>query len=130
MTVRGFLGGMRNSSSDVRLQPMGLSDTFRNPFHLGTVAVAGNSMAPTYLPGDWLLVKWGSSFAAGDTVVIERGERPGIFLIKRYLRDVDGKCWVEGDSDESTDSREWGAIPKEEIVAKVLTRIRRNSEIH
>lgn len=109
---------------------MALSDTFRNPFRLGTVAVAGTSMAPTYQPGDWLLVRWGSSFGEGDTVVIERAERPGIFLIKRFLRAENGKCWVEGDSEESTDSRAWGAIPKEEIVARVLFRIRRNSEIH
>ena len=109
---------------------MTLSDTFRNPFRLGTVEVAGNSMSPTYQPGDWLLVRWATLFEEGDTVVIEREERPGIFLIKRFLRYEDGKCWVEGDSEASTDSRQWGAIPKEEIVAKVLFRIRRNSEIH
>jgi nickel-type superoxide dismutase maturation protease len=127
--VKRRLRGMRKNSSDVRLQPMGLSDIFRNPFRLGTVAVAGDSMSPTYRPGDWLLVRWASRFNVGDVVVIEREERPGVFLIKRYLREVEGLCWVEGDSDASTDSREWGAIPSQEIVAKVLFRIRRNSEI-
>ncbi len=86
-------------------------------------------MAPTYRQGDWLVVRWSSRYKVGNVVVIEREERPGIFLIKRYLRDVGEKCWVQGDSDASTDSREWGAIPRQEIVAKVLFRIRRNSEV-
>jgi nickel-type superoxide dismutase maturation protease len=120
---------MRENPSDVRLQPMGLSDIFRNPLRWGTVAVAGDSMSPTYMPGDWLVVRWASRFKTGDVVVIEREERPGVFLIKRYVREVDGKCWVQGDSEASTDSRQWGAIPSEEIVAKVLFRIRRNSEV-
>jgi len=109
---------------------MAISDIFHNPFRLGTVAVAGNSMAPTYLPGDWLLVRWRGQFKVGDTVVIEREERPGVFLIKRFLRKENGKYWVEGDGESSTDSREWGAIPREEIVARVLFRIRRNTEHH
>lgn len=109
---------------------MAISDIFHNPFRLGTVEVAGNSMAPTYMPGDWLLVRWGGRFKVGDTVVIEREERPGVFLIKRLLREEQGKYWVEGDSESSTDSRQWGAIPREEIVARVLFRIRRNTENH
>ncbi|MBC7463868.1 MAG: S26 family signal peptidase [Actinobacteria bacterium] len=109
---------------------MSRSDIFRNPLRLGTVAVAGDSMAPTYMPGDWLLVKWGGRFKLGNTVVIEQEERPGVFLIKRFIREEDGKYWVEGDSESSTDSRKWGAIPKEEIVGRVLFRIRRNTENH
>jgi nickel-type superoxide dismutase maturation protease len=93
---------------------------------LGTVAVEGQSMAPTYSPGDWLLVLWGGVFRKGQAVLIEREIQPGVFLIKRVLREVEDGYWVEGDNlDSSTDSRQWGPVHREEIVASVLFRIRR-----
>ena len=93
---------------------------------LGTVAVAGESMEPTYSADDWLLVLWGGAYRNGQVVLIERENQPGVFLIKRVEREVEGKYWVEGDNkDESTDSRQWGAISGQEIVGKVLFRYRR-----
>jgi nickel-type superoxide dismutase maturation protease len=93
---------------------------------LGTVAVDGQSMAPTYSPGDWLLVLWGGVYRKGQVVIIERENQPGVFLIKRVLREVEGRFWVEGDNvDASTDSRQWGPISRSEIVASVLFRIRK-----
>jgi nickel-type superoxide dismutase maturation protease len=100
----------------------------------GTVKVSGSSMAPTFKDGDWLLVSW---FPAGLTplvgerilgkvVVVEREERPGIFLVKRLQKSHGGNFWVEGDNDESTDSRTWGWIPANEVVGVVLLRYRRN----
>jgi nickel-type superoxide dismutase maturation protease len=93
---------------------------------LGTVVVEGLSMAPTYAPGDWLLVLWGGIYRDGQVVLIERENQPGVFLIKRVLREVEGRFWVEGDNaDASTDSREWGPVSRSEIVASVFLRIRR-----
>jgi signal peptidase I len=91
-------------------------------------------MAPTFKDGDWLLV---SRFDGGlpslvgerilgKVVVIEREERPGIFLVKRLQKSHGGNFWVQGDNDESTDSRTWGWIPSTEIVGVVLFRYRRN----
>ena len=91
-------------------------------------------MAPTFKDGDWLLVSW---FAEGlpplvaerilgKVVVIEREERPGIFLVKRLQKSHGGNYWVEGDNEESTDSRTWGWIPSNEVVGVVLFRYRRN----
>ena len=97
-------------------------------------------MAPTFKDGDWLLVSWldgGLAPLVGDrilgkVVVVEREERPGIFLIKRLQKSHGGNFWVQGDNDESTDSRTWGWIPGNEIVGVVhfryhKGRIKKNS---
>jgi len=101
----------------------------------GTVRVAGGSMLPVYRDGDWLFVSWldsapgleevGNSLVS-KVVVVEREERPGIFLIKRVQKFHAGNYWVQGDSDESTDSRTWGWIPANEVVGVVLLRIKRS----
>ena len=90
-------------------------------------------MSPTYKDGDWLLVSWfpaGLTSVVGDrilgkVVVVEREERPGIFLIKRLQKSHGGIYWVQGDNDESTDSRTWGWIPGNEIVDDVRMRIKK-----
>ena len=99
----------------------------------GTVKVAGGSMSPTFNDGDWLLVSWfdaGVPPLVGDRilgkiVVVEREERPGIFLVKRLQKSHGGIYWVQGDNDESTDSRTWGWIPANEVVGVVLFRYKR-----
>jgi signal peptidase I len=93
---------------------------------LGTVAVAGDSMAPTYIAGDWLVVIWGGVSQPGDVVLIERENQPGVFLLKRVIGPMEERIWVEGDNkEESTDSRQWGAISQDEIIASVLFRFKK-----
>jgi type IV secretory pathway protease TraF len=90
-------------------------------------------MAPTYRDGDWLLVSWfGAKLSdsigdqiLGKVVVVEREERPGIFLVKRLQKSHGGVYWVLGDNEESTDSRTWGWIPGHEIVGVVRFRYRK-----
>ena len=100
----------------------------------GTVKVVGGSMLPTYREGDWLFVSWLDSApgleAVGNSlvskvVVIEREERPGIFLIKRVQKFHAGNFWVQGENEESADSRSWGWIPANEVVGVVLFRYKR-----
>jgi type IV secretory pathway protease TraF len=91
-------------------------------------------MLPAYQEGDWLFVSWlgaapglekvGTSLL-GKVVVVEREERPGIFLIKRVQKFHAGNYWVQGDNEESTDSRTWGWIPAQEVVGVVFFRYRK-----
>ena len=100
---------------------MGASDDLTRRWLWGRVKVAGNSMAPRYRNGDWLLVRWGNSSKVGSVLLIEREVRPGVFIIKRLLRIDSGKFWVEGDNAAaSTDSQQWGAIGADEIIGRVL----------
>ncbi|MSW02759.1 MAG: S26 family signal peptidase [Actinobacteria bacterium] len=95
----------------------------------GTVKVEGASMTPTYNDGDCLVVLWmqeaPNRVPLGSVAVIERHERPGIFLIKRIQKAHSGNYWVEGDNSQSTDSRTWGWIAPSEIVGRVLFRYRK-----
>ena len=125
---------------------------------LRTVLVEGQSMAPTYNDGDWLLVSmkgfkrngagisggsWGLTpvgVKVGTVLLVEREEQPGVIFIKRLIdirMDSPNRhhltnwptFWVEGDNKSfSQDSRTWGAISGDEIIGKVLFRVKKNSK--
>jgi signal peptidase I len=103
----------------------------------GRVIVEGTSMQPTYNPRDWLLIRYRGFgkkrpfLRLGDVVVIEREQQPGIFYIKRVSEiqrksAVQESYFVRSDNDSGTDSRTWGYLRKEEIVGKVITRIKKS----
>ena len=96
-------------------------------------------MLPAYRDGDWLFVSWTEGAAGlatvgksivGKVVVIEREDKPGIFLVKRVQKFHSGKYWVEGDASESTDSRTWGWISSQEIIGIVLCRYKRGKKLN
>ena len=94
-------------------------------------------MQPTYNPRDWLLVYYGFFgkkqlfLGLGDAVVIEREQQPGIFYIKRIAEiklDKSGQesFFVRSDNESGTDSRTWGYLSKNEIIGRVVTRIKKS----
>jgi len=106
----------------------------------GRVIVEGRSMEPTYNPRDWLLVYYGffgkkylvlKSLRLGSVVVIEREQQPGIFYVKRITEiqsDSAGRksYYVSSDNSAGTDSRNWGYLRRDEIVGRVVTRIKKS----
>jgi nickel-type superoxide dismutase maturation protease len=91
------------------------------------VVVAGDSMSPTLHGGDQLLcrrVTPGMGVREGDIVVVERPDRPGLILVKRVVRRTPLGWWVEGDNPAaSDDSRVFGSVGDEHVVARVLGRV-------
>jgi nickel-type superoxide dismutase maturation protease len=95
------------------------------------VEIAGASMVPTLLPGDWALAVATRSIRRGDVVVVAHPERTGYEMVKRVVggpgdraagRELgDEEWWVEGDrADASTDSRHFGPVRRDALKAKVL----------
>jgi signal peptidase I len=91
-------------------------------------AVAGESMLPTYRPGDFLLVDtWAyrrRSPAAGE-VVLARDPRDASRVLLKRIAGVNPDRTVELAGDHaaaSTDSRDFGPVPPSLVAGKVVRR--------
>ena len=104
-------------------------------FGFSTVIVSGNSMAPSYNQGDWLIVRNLSgkkhTLKIGGVYLVQDPNRPGVKLLKRLkenrLENGITRYWVEGDSPLSEDSRNWGWIDEKLFLAKVVLKYRNGS---
>lgn len=99
----------------------------RKILHLSPIysyQISGQSMCPTFKPGDTVLVNRLSYLTKlpiiGDIVAI-KDPRDDKTLIKRIAKIENDKFFVAGDNkNESTDSRNFGLISKRNIIGKVV----------
>ena len=90
--------------------------------------VCGESMQPALREGDWIIVDRKAYARAlprrGDIVLARDPREPSRQLVKRIDHvDLHGNAWLLGDNAEaSTDSRTFGAVPRSEIVGRVIRR--------
>jgi nickel-type superoxide dismutase maturation protease len=93
------------------------------PFRL--VAVRGDSMRPTYVDGDVLLVRTGVPVRPRSVVVANHPGRSGLLVIKRVVRREPEGWWLEGDNPDlaaNHDSWVFGAVPEGEVVGRAVIR--------
>jgi nickel-type superoxide dismutase maturation protease len=85
------------------------------------VRIEGDSMLPTFKNGDEILVSITKTFSVGDVVYTKHPFKSSLKIIKRISKfEDDGSVFILGDNlADSTDSRTFGAIPKDNIIGKV-----------
>ena len=77
-------------------------------------------MTPTLRSGDCLIVRRGGRVRPGDVVVGRFRSRPGLLVVKRAVREVDGGWWLEGDNEFVTDdSRAYGVA---DVIGRAILR--------
>jgi signal peptidase I len=88
-------------------------------------------MVPTLEPGDWALTTPARRLRVGDVVVVEHPGRSGFEMVKRVVAGPGDRApegtdlgpdswWVQGENEaESTDSRQFGPVGRDLIVARV-----------
>jgi nickel-type superoxide dismutase maturation protease len=92
---------------------------------LGWAVVQGPSMVPTLRDGDRLLVRYGAAVRPGDVVVARHPFQQDLLVVKRAAQRRDGGWWLLGDNPYvPNDSREFGAVPDDFVLGRVLARYR------
>ncbi len=83
-------------------------------------------MAPALRDGDWVVVRRTRRVRPGDVIAAPDPRDPRRILVKR-IAGTDGTGWLlAGDNpQQSTDSRAFGAVPRESVLGRVLFRYRR-----
>ncbi|MEU4208938.1 nickel-type superoxide dismutase maturation protease [Streptomyces sp. NPDC026206] len=97
----------------------------RGLLRIGLAEVYNPSMVPTLNPGDQLVVRYGAAVRPGDVVVMRHPFRQDLLIVKRAVERREGGWWVTGDNPlVENDSREFGAVPDEFVVARAWARLR------
>ncbi|HEV7625918.1 MAG TPA: nickel-type superoxide dismutase maturation protease [Streptomyces sp.] len=92
---------------------------------IGLAEVYNPSMQPTLRPGDRLLLRYGSGTRPGAVVVLRHPFQHDLLIVKRAVERRSGGWWVVGDNPQvRNDSREFGAVPDDLVVARAWVRLR------
>jgi nickel-type superoxide dismutase maturation protease len=91
-------------------------------FFVRRVTIDGDSMSPTYLPGERVTgVRRWRHVHPGDVVVLRDPRDKARWILKRCVARVGEKLDLRGDNTEaSTDSREFGLVTQRAISYIVL----------
>nr|WP_079101114.1 nickel-type superoxide dismutase maturation protease [Streptomyces pathocidini] len=91
----------------------------------GIAEVVGPSMAPTLAPGDRIVVRYGAPVRPGDIVVLRHPMQQDLLIVKRAVERRERGWWVLGDNPYTeNDSREFGVVPEEFVLARARVRLR------
>ncbi|UNS98895.1 nickel-type superoxide dismutase maturation protease [Streptomyces tubbatahanensis] len=92
---------------------------------IGLAEVYNPSMRPTLRPGDHLVVTYGAAVRTGDIVVLRHPFQHDLLIVKRAVERRPGGWWVRGDNPlVVNDSREFGAVPDDLVIARAWLRLR------
>jgi phage repressor protein C with HTH and peptisase S24 domain len=87
----------------------------------GLAIIEGLSMLPSYAPGERVVVKYNAQFAEGDVVLVDFETRVDIKRVKKVELD---QVFIEGDNQAvSVDSRQYGSVKRDRVIAKVIYRL-------
>lgn len=88
--------------------------------------IEGESMIPTLNPGDAVLVAPKARLAIGDILVAKHPYKTSVTIVKRLTEILpDGALILKGDNPlDSTDSRSFGSISADNVIGKVVCRIK------
>ncbi|MEU4886263.1 MULTISPECIES: nickel-type superoxide dismutase maturation protease [Streptomyces] len=91
----------------------------------GLAEVVGPSMLPALRPGDRLVVRYGAPVRPGDVVVLRHPMQQDLLIVKRAAERREGGWWMLGDNPAAeSDSREFGVVPAELVLARARLRLR------
>jgi nickel-type superoxide dismutase maturation protease len=93
-------------------------------FPISRFIIRGQSMEPAFRAGDYVLVnRRAKKLVPGDVVVLRDPREPQRKMLKRINGVTDAGYIVSGDNRMgSTDSKNFGSVPKADIIGKVLFR--------
>ena len=88
--------------------------------------IEGNSMFQALKNGDLVLINPSAELEIGDIVLARHPFKQSVKIIKRIAEILSGEKYILlGDNlDESSDSREFGAISAKDILGKAESKIR------
>ncbi|MGW4892225.1 nickel-type superoxide dismutase maturation protease [Kitasatospora sp. NPDC004240] len=82
-------------------------------------------MVPTLRDGDRLLVRYGARLRPGAVVLFRHPFQQDLLVVKRAAGRRPGGWWLLSDNRPiDSDSRQYGAVPDELVLGRVLLRLR------
>lgn len=97
---------------------------------LRLLKVRGHSLDPIYHDGDYVLVSRVPlllrGIRPGDAVVFQHSRHGKLIKLVEHLEDQGRGVFLVGLDDASIDSRQFGAVPREQILGAVIWHIPKN----